>query len=48
IGATEEAILNALLAADTMTGRDGLTAHRLEPDRLVEIMEAAGRRTTSG
>lgn len=48
VDATEEAILNALLAADTMTGRDGLTAHRLEPDRLVEIMEAAGRRTTSG
>lgn len=48
IDATEEAILNALLAAETMTGRDGLTAHRLEPDRLVEIMEAAGRRTASG
>ncbi len=29
IEATEEAILNALVAAETMTGRDGITAHRL-------------------
>ena len=41
--ATEEAIVNALLAAETMTGRDGITAHALEPDRLVEIMRAHGR-----
>ena len=32
--ATEEAITNALLAAETMTGRDGITAHALDPDRL--------------
>jgi D-aminopeptidase len=38
--ATEEAILNALLAADTMTGRDGFTAHRLEPDRLLAAMNS--------
>jgi len=38
IEATEEAILNALLQAETMTGRDGNTAHRLDPDRLVGIM----------
>jgi D-aminopeptidase len=43
IEATEEAILNALLAAETMTGRDGTTAHRLEPDLLVEVMRRAGR-----
>jgi D-aminopeptidase len=42
IEATEEAIVNALLAADTMTGRDGNTAHRLDPDRLVEIMRRYG------
>src|SRR6478736_8314504 len=30
--ATEEAVLNALLAADTMTGRDGVTAHALPTD----------------
>ncbi|MGH2417726.1 MAG: P1 family peptidase, partial [Candidatus Limnocylindria bacterium] len=41
--ATEEAIVNALLAAETMTGRDGITAHALDPDRLVEIMRAHGR-----
>ena len=32
--ATEEAILNALLAAGDMTGRDGITAHALTPDLL--------------
>ena len=37
IEATEEAIVNALLAAETMTGRSG-TVHRLEPDLLAEVM----------
>ncbi len=32
--ATEEAILNALVAAQTMTGFDGRTAHALPHDRL--------------
>ncbi|MCO5992173.1 DmpA family aminopeptidase [Actinoallomurus rhizosphaericola] len=40
IEATEEAIVNALLAAETMTGRDGLTAHALPPDRLLRAVEA--------
>jgi D-aminopeptidase len=40
--ATEESILNALCAADTMTGRDGRTAHALPLDRLVEIVERYG------
>jgi hypothetical protein len=26
-----------------MTGRDGITAHALDPDRLVTIMRAHGR-----
>jgi D-aminopeptidase len=43
IEATEEAILNALLAAETMTGRDGNTAHRLDAGRLVEILHRYGR-----
>jgi D-aminopeptidase len=43
IDATEEAILNALLAAETMTGRDGITAHALDQTRLVEILERFGR-----
>jgi len=37
IEATEEAIVNAMLAAETMTGRGG-TVHRLDPDLLVEVM----------
>ncbi len=43
IEATEEAILNALVAADTLVGRDGITAHALPHDRLVEIMTKHGR-----
>ena len=41
--ATEAAIVNALLAAETMTGRDGITAHALDHDRLTEVMRANGR-----
>ena len=41
--ATEAAIVNALLAAETMTGRDGITAHALDHDRLSEVMLANGR-----
>ena len=36
--ATEEAIVNALVAAQTMTGRDGITAHALPHGRLRELM----------
>ena len=36
--ATEEAILNAMLAAETMVGRDGVTAHALDPDRLAALL----------
>jgi D-aminopeptidase len=43
VEATEEAIVNALVAAETMTGRDGVTAHRLPHERLVEVMARAGR-----
>ncbi len=43
VEATEEAIANALVAAETMTGRDGIVAHRLPHDRLVEVMRAHGR-----
>ena len=38
VEATEEAIVNALLAAETMTGRDGITAYRLDPQRLAAEM----------
>lgn len=40
--ATEEAVLNALLAAKTMTGRDSITAYALEAETLERAL-AAGR-----
>jgi len=43
IEATAEAVLNALIAAETMTGRDGNTAHALPHDRLQTIMRKYGR-----
>jgi D-aminopeptidase len=43
IEATEEAIVNALVGAKTMVGRDGVTAHALPHDRLLEIMARYGR-----
>ena len=45
VEATEEAITNALIAAETMTGRDGITAHALPHDRLVGVMRDHGRLT---
>ncbi len=41
--ATEAAVVNALLAAKTMTGRDGITAHALDHERLLEVMARYGR-----
>jgi D-aminopeptidase len=43
IESTEEAIVNALVAATTVVGRDGITAHAIPHDRLEEVMRAAGR-----
>ncbi|MDP9185306.1 MAG: P1 family peptidase [Actinomycetota bacterium] len=43
IESTEEAICNALVAAETMTGRDGITAHALPHGALVEVMNRYGR-----
>jgi D-aminopeptidase len=43
IEATEEAIVNALLAAETTTGREGRVAHRLDHDALVQVMRRYGR-----
>jgi L-aminopeptidase/D-esterase-like protein len=37
--ATEEAILNAMLAAETMTGRDGHRVAALSHERLVELLK---------
>src|SRR6476620_141694 len=38
IESTEEAILNAMLASETMTGRDGNTVHALDPELLLEAL----------
>jgi D-aminopeptidase len=43
--ATAEAVLNAMLQAETMVGRDGVTACALDGSRLVEILDRFGRRT---
>jgi L-aminopeptidase/D-esterase-like protein len=43
VQATEEAILNALLAAETMTGADGLRVYALPHDRLLAAMRKYGR-----
>jgi len=43
IQATEEAILNALLAADTMTGADGARVTALPHDRLLAALRKYGR-----
>ena len=43
IEATEEAILNALIGAQTMTGRDGITVNALDHAQLVDVMGRYGR-----
>jgi L-aminopeptidase/D-esterase-like protein len=43
VHATEEAILNAMLAAETLTGINGYTVPALPHERLREIMDRANR-----
>ena len=43
VQATEEAILNALVAAETMTGVDGHRAIELPPDRVKELLKKYNR-----
>lgn len=43
VEATEEAVLNALVAAETMVGRDGNISEGIPHERLVEIMGRYGR-----
>lgn len=43
IEATEESIINALLAAETLAGRDGVVAHGLDADLLAVTMRQARR-----
>ena len=47
IEATEEAVINSLLAAETMTG-NGVTFHALPADRLLEVMARYGRGAGAG
>ena len=41
--ATEEAIINALVAAETMTGRAGLTVKALPHDELRDVIKQYSR-----
>jgi L-aminopeptidase/D-esterase-like protein len=43
VEATEEAVIDAMLMAETMTGRDGNTAVALPADDLMQLMRAYGR-----
>jgi D-aminopeptidase len=48
VEATEAAVVNALLNADTLTGRDGITAQALDHDRLLDVMARYGRGPRGG
>jgi D-aminopeptidase len=43
IEATEEAIVNALVAAETLTGKDGRTAHALPHAALADLLRRPDR-----
>lgn len=43
VQATEEAVLNAMVAAETMTGRDGHQVLALPHDRLKEVLRKYNR-----
>ncbi|AEM70451.1 peptidase S58 DmpA [Allomuricauda ruestringensis DSM 13258] len=43
IEATEEAILNSLFAGETMKGRDGHTIEALPKEKVMEMLEEAGK-----
>lgn len=43
VEATEEAVVNAMFAAETTVGRDGATLHALPVERTLELLDRAGR-----
>ncbi len=45
VEATEEAVINALIAAETMTGANDVTVHALPHDRLREVLRKYNRLT---
>jgi D-aminopeptidase len=47
IEATEEAVVNSLVAAETMTG-NGVTFHALPADRLLQVVARYGRGAGAG
>ncbi|HEY7817983.1 MAG TPA: P1 family peptidase, partial [Vicinamibacteria bacterium] len=47
VEASEEAVVNALVAAETMTGRNGLKVHALPHDRLKEALRKYNRLSTT-
>jgi D-aminopeptidase len=46
VDATEEAVVNALLAAESSVGRDGHTYVAMPVDRVLELLDRAGRLAT--
>jgi L-aminopeptidase/D-esterase-like protein len=46
--ATEEAVIDAMLAAETMVGRDGNTSIALPHDALIDVMRSYGRMKRDG
>ena len=43
VQATEEAIINAMIAAETMTGVDGNTVYAIPHERLKQVMKKYNR-----
>ena len=43
VQSTEEAVIDAMIANETMTGRDGVTVRALPHDDLLEVMRTYGR-----
>ena len=43
VQATEEAVVNALVANEEMTGRDGHRTPALPRDQVIGLLQAAGR-----
>ncbi len=43
VDATEEAIVNAMVAAETMTGSDGFRVYALPTDQVLALLRRAGR-----
>jgi L-aminopeptidase/D-esterase-like protein len=43
VSATEEAIVNAMVAAETMTGINGNKVHAIPHDRLIKVLKQYNR-----